>query len=181
MPTLASLTAIFLKAGNTTFGGGEPTIAALQRELCQRKGWLSPEQFALAFSLGRVTPGTNVLAFCAAAAWMLRGWTGAIAAVVAASAPSAVLSVWLTVAYEASGRNSIAHAAVLAVLAAVVGMMAAAVWLLIKPHCRSRVWPCALAIVACALLLREWMHLSPVQLMALGAVAGAVWKERETE
>src|SRR5581483_6974984 len=65
--TLARLTAVFFRIGNTTFGGGDPTMAALRRELVERKEWLTDEDYATAFALARVTPGTNVVAFCAAA------------------------------------------------------------------------------------------------------------------
>ena len=43
---------LFLRAGTTAFGGGDPTIAILQREFYRRE-WLSPDQFAIAFGLAR--------------------------------------------------------------------------------------------------------------------------------
>jgi hypothetical protein len=44
-------------------------MATLQRELCR----LSSEQFAIAFGLARLTPGTGVLAFYAAVLVSERG------------------------------------------------------------------------------------------------------------
>ncbi len=82
-PTLRKLTGVFLRVGNTTFGGGLPTMAALQRELVEENKWLSMEDYALAFSLARVTPGTNVIAFCAATGARIMGWRGALAATLA--------------------------------------------------------------------------------------------------
>jgi len=46
-----------------------------------RLGWLTLDQYGLAQSLAKITPGTGILAFCAATAWMLRRWTGALVAV----------------------------------------------------------------------------------------------------
>ena len=82
-PTLRKLTGVFLRIGNTTFGGGLPTIAALQRELVDGNHWLSLEDYALAFSLARITPGTNVIAFCAAPGARIMGLRGALAATLA--------------------------------------------------------------------------------------------------
>ena len=82
-PTLRKLTGVFLRIGNTTFGGGLPTMAALQRELVEQHDWLSPEDYALAFSLARVTPGTNVIAFCAATGARIMGLRGALAGALA--------------------------------------------------------------------------------------------------
>ena len=69
-PTLSELAWVFLRIGNTTFGGGDPTLAALQVEFVDRKKWLSAEDYGLAFSLARITPGTNIIAFCTGAGSM---------------------------------------------------------------------------------------------------------------
>lgn len=175
--TLPGLSWIFTKLGNTTFGGGDPTIAALQRELGERRRWLSDEQFALSFSLSRVTPGTNVLAFCAAAAYLLQGWAGAIFAVLGASAPAAVLAVWLTLGFESAGRNPYTNGAILAVLAAVVGMMVASALVLVKPSLTRSAWPRVVLLTGGTLLLREVWNFSPLQIMAVAAAVGVLWLE----
>src|SRR6266545_4318631 len=100
--SLARLTGIYLRVGNLTFGGGDPTMAALQNELVVRHGWLTPEKYALTYALARITPGTNVLAFCAGSGWYILGWRGAAAAVLAASLPSAIFTVLLTAGYDAA-------------------------------------------------------------------------------
>ena len=76
-PRLTGVTRLFFRVGVTVFGGGDPTIAILQREFYKRE-WLSPEKFGIAFGLARLTPGTNMLAFCAAAGWYLRALPGAL-------------------------------------------------------------------------------------------------------
>ena len=70
-------------------------MAALQSELVARRHWLDEEQYGLIYGLARVTPGTNLLAFSAAAAWKILGWVGAVAAVLAMTAPSAAIVVLL--------------------------------------------------------------------------------------
>ena len=74
-------------------------MAMLQRELIGRE-WITRADFALAYSLARVTPGTNVLAFCAATGARVLGLTGALAAVLAVTLPSAILAVLLTRGFE---------------------------------------------------------------------------------
>src|SRR5579871_5626486 len=98
-PTLLSLGWLYLRIGNTTFGGGTPTMAALQRELTERKNWITQEDFALAYSLARITPGTNILAFCAATASRILSFPGALLAVLAVTVPSAVLAVLISTGY----------------------------------------------------------------------------------
>ncbi|MCS7023993.1 MAG: chromate transporter [Bryobacteraceae bacterium] len=177
-PSFWSIFLIFLKAGNLTFGGGDPTMAILQREFCERRHWLTAEQYSLAYSLARVTPGTNVLAFCVAVARMMHGALAAVASVIAASGPSAVLVVWLTVFYQNSSGNPVAMLAVSAVLSAVVGMMLAAAVSLLRPHVKAGKWQRAAVFCASTIILREGFNLSPVQILALAVLGGALWKER---
>src|SRR3984957_8807141 len=121
-PRLIDVTTLFFRVGVTVFGGGDPTIAILQREF-YRRDWLSPEKFAIAFGLARLTPGTNMLAFCAATGWYLLGFGGALAAVLAITIPASVLVVWLTRAYDLTAHFRLAQAIAHAVLGAAVGTM----------------------------------------------------------
>ena len=175
-PRLLPLVLIYLRIGNLTFGGGDPTIAALQRELVVRKGWLGSGQFALAFSLARVTPGTNMLAFCAGAAWYLLGWPGAIAAVCAATIPSAILAVWLTRVFEIGSANPLSLGAINGTLSAAVGMMIAAAWLLARPRFRAGQRLRTLILVAGPAVLLLFFNFPPVAVLGLAVIAGLLWK-----
>ena len=99
-PSVKKLTEIFFRIGNTTFGGGYVTIGMLGRELVDTRRWISAEKFDLAFALARVTPGTNLIAFCAAIGALICGTAGAIGAVVALTAPSSALAVLIVYGFE---------------------------------------------------------------------------------
>jgi chromate transporter len=169
-PSLASLTGLYLKIGNTTFGGGDPTMILLQRELTAR-GWITREDFALAYSLARVTPGTNVLAFCAATGARVLGLGGALAAVLAVTLPSAVLAVLLARGFEAWRTHPLALAAIGGTVAAVSGMMWASVWLLVRPYLGLR----ALLFTGGAFLAAWKFHVTPVPVIFVAAAAGYMW------
>ena len=176
-PTLGRLGGLYFRIGNTTFGGGTPTIAALQRELTERQGWITQEDFALAYALARITPGTNVLAFCAATGARVLGISGAVAAVAAVTLPSAVLAVLLTMGYENWRSNATVMAAVGGTVAAVAGMMWVSVWLLVRPHFAC---PLRAAVFAGGAFLAAWkLGFTPVPIIITAAVIGFLWKERE--
>ncbi len=178
-PALGQLLGIFFRLVNFTFGGGDPTMAALQREMVERHGWLTADQYGLAYGLARVTPGTNVLACCAALAWMLRGWRGAVIAVVAGTIPSTILVVWLTWGYQSLKTNPVALNAIGGMLAAAVGMMFAAAWNLLRPAflAGNRVRSLPLAGGAAALIVAG---VAPVEVLALAAVLGYFWMGPES-
>jgi chromate transporter len=180
-PALHQIAALFLRIGNTTFGGGDPTMAALEREMVERRNWITGEQYGHCYSLARVTPGTNVLAFSAGAAWMVRGWLAAILAVMASSVPSAVLAVWLVHAYEMWSRNAAVQAMVGGVVAAVAGMMAAGAVFLFRNQVRHSPGAAGflrgLVLAGGAAVLVGVARFSPVAVLALAALAGLLWKE----
>ncbi len=173
-PSLAALARLYLKIGNTTFGGGDPTMALLQRELVGRQ-WITREDFALAYSLARVTPGTNVLAFCAATGARVLGLAGAFAAVLAVTAPSAILAVLLTRGFESWRDHPWAMAAVGGTVAAVAGMMWASVWSLMRPYLGFRV----LLFTGGAFLAAWRFHVTPVPVILVAALAGYLWTDKK--
>jgi chromate transporter len=173
-PSLAALTHLYLKIGNTTFGGGDPTMAMLQRELIGRK-WITREDFALAYSLARVTPGTNVLAFCAATGARILGLAGAFAAVLAVTLPSAIFAVLLTRGFETWRTHPWAIAAIGGTVAAVSGMMWASVWSLVKPYIGLR----ALLLTGGAFLAAWKFHVTPVPVILVAALTGYLWTENK--
>jgi chromate transporter len=112
MPTLAQIGIIFARYANLTLGGGSATAATMHRELVEKRRWLTDEQFTLCFALGRITPGTNLLAFCTGFGWMLRGASGAIVALLASSIPCAVLVAVLTALFSYWQDSPFAQAAI---------------------------------------------------------------------
>ncbi len=191
-PSLAALTAVFFKVGNSTFGGGPPTMAALQREFVDRHEWLSHEEYGLSFALARLTPGTNVMAFCAATGWQILGWAGAIMGTLSVTLPSAVIAVLITVGYENWRTNALALAAINGTVAAVAGMMLATVYTLVKPHMAASEHPTfgspaprlslirsvrAIAISGGSFVALWKFGLSPLQIIGIVLVIGLIWQD----
>jgi chromate transporter len=106
----------------------------LGRELVDRLKWITRKDFELAFALARVTPGTNIIAFCAATGMILRGWAGAFSCVLAVTGPSAALAVLLMQGFESWQGRPLVMAALAATVAAVTGAMWSTVWMLTRPH-----------------------------------------------
>jgi len=100
----------FLKLGLTSFGGPIAHLGYFRKELIERRGWLSDNQFGQLLAICQFLPGpaSSQLGFCIG---LLRaGWQGALLAFLAFTLPSAVLL--------------IAFAAILPMLSGVVGAAA---------------------------------------------------------
>jgi chromate transporter len=165
---------LYARIGNTTFGGGDPTMAALQGELFERK-WIDREQYGLVLGLARATPGTNILAFCAGTGWLVLGGFGAVLAVVGSSFPSSLVVMMLTAGYIAWRNNPWAMAAIGGMLAAATGLMVVAAFSLLKPHFKRDRWLRAIVLFGGSLVLSLRFGLTPIQVLGLAALAGALW------
>jgi chromate transporter len=99
-PTLSQTGSVFACYANLTLGGGSATTAVIHGEIVSRRRWVSEEQFALSFAMGRLTPGTNLLASYVGIGWMLGRWSGAIVVLLAASIPCTLIVVAITVLFS---------------------------------------------------------------------------------
>jgi len=111
VPSLASLTWLFLRVGNTTFGGGYASIAALQRELVEREGWITHDDFASRFRSAASRRGPTSSLFARPRGgefWECRAPSGPCSA---RRFPSAALAVLITQGYESGRSNAAAMAA----------------------------------------------------------------------
>jgi len=88
---LLELFLTFFKIGAVTFGGGLAMLPILDRELCQKKGWVSQDELIDYYAVGQATPGiiaVNVATFCG---HKLKGSLGGAVATLAVVAPSVIV------------------------------------------------------------------------------------------
>ena len=170
-PSWLRVAELFARYANTTFGGGSATIAVLYREL-ERRQWINADQFALSFALCRLTPGTNLLAFCTAVGWILRGMGGAMAALFASSIPCAGIVVLATALFDVWQRAGWAKAAIHGAVAAAVAVTVATAWTISRPHARPGTRVRASVTVTVAFLLHAVVGLSAMTILALAALFG---------
>ena len=173
-PTLAALAGVFARYANTTFGGGSATIAVLKHQIVDKRAWIDRDEFDLSYALSRLTPGTNLLAFCTAAGWTTRRWLGALVALLASSLPCSLLAVLVTVFYGELHDSVYFQAALSGALAAAVAIVVATAWVFAEPHVKAAPWKAA-AVVPAAVALSLGAGLSPVQVLLAAAAVGLAW------
>lgn len=177
-PSLMALARAFARYGNFTLGGGSATVATIREEIVVRRRWISEDQFALAFGLSRLTPGTNVLAFCAATGAMTRGFAGALVAVIAGSLPCSMIAVLATHFFSVLQRSPFFAAALGGALAAAVAVMVNTSWVLAQPHVKASIAK-GLVIVPGAIVMVTVFSVSAIHVLALAAIVGLLWPAKE--
>jgi chromate transporter len=171
-PSLKKIGDVFVRYANFTLGGGSATTAVIHGEIVGKRRWVSEEQFALSFALGRLTPGTNVLAFCVGIGWILRRWAGAIITLLAASIPCTIFVVIITVLFERWQENAFAQAAIKGAIAAAVAVTVKTVWTIAHPHFKLGNRIRVVLIGAAAFALQALAGISPINVLLLAAVVG---------
>jgi chromate transporter len=162
---------------NRTVGGGVASMELMRRSLGAR-GWLTDAEHALLIAVSRLTPGTNLLAYCATVGWTRHGLPGAVATLTAASLPSAVIAALLSaVLARVDGLPAVQVAlAVLGLVAAALVLSAA--WHLLAPFVRGRrPWWTAFGMAAAGALALAGV--TPIRVLLVLAVWGALTPERE--
>ncbi len=173
-PSLAGIADVFTRYANFTLGGGSATVAVMHRELLEKRRWLSPDDFTLCFALARLTPGTNLLAFCTGVGWLLRGMAGAVIALLAASIPCTVMVVVATALFSHWQDNCWAQAAIHGAIAAVVAITVKTCWTIAHPHFKGRARLRVVLVAAAAFLLYVWLAVPAIEVLLLAGVIGAV-------
>jgi chromate transporter len=179
-PRLAEIASVFARYGNLTLGGGSATIGVLQREIETKRPWINRGQFSLCYGLSRLTPGTNLLAFCTAVGWLTRRWSGAAVALLAASLPCSVMALAVSAVFELWARNQWAKVALHGALAAAVGIVFYTCWHLTRSNLSRSSAVRITVLLAGSIILQTVLRLAPIRVLLLAAVVGAVWPREDS-
>ena len=155
---------------NRTVGGGHASIELLRRTFTAR-GWLDAPSHGLIVAVSRLTPGTNILAYCVMLGWRYHRTAGAATALSAASIPAALVVLALTVTLVRVDRYPAVQALLaLGILVASVLVLASA-WSLTRPYLTTAAWRRALVITLVAAVLIV-LGATPVRTLLVAAAVG---------
>ena len=91
MPLLLDLFLTFFRIGAFTFGGGYAMLPMLQKELVEKKGWVTEEEMLDYFAVGQCTPGIIAVNTATFVGYKVKKVSGGIIATLGVVAPSLVI------------------------------------------------------------------------------------------
>ncbi|MCR0981144.1 chromate efflux transporter [Roseomonas populi] len=164
----------FYRAGSLVFGGGHVVLPLLERAFVPT-GWIGADAFLAGYGVAQAVPGPlfTFAAFVGAAQSLAPGGlVGAALALLAVFLPGILLMYGMLPFWEALRHQLVARAALQGVNAAVVGLLAAA---LFNPIWTSTVHtPADFAVALLAFAALVWWRVPAWLVVALTAAAGAV-------
>ena len=157
----------FFKIGLFTFGGGYAMIPIIRHEVIEKQHWIDDDQFVELLTLAQSAPGPISLNTSVFVGYKMRGYAGAIAALLGVVLPSFIILLIIAVYFSHIRDNA-------TVDAAFKGMRPAVVALIISPIVSlARGMGFWRYLVAAATAVAIWfLALSPIYLILAAAAVG---------
>jgi chromate transporter len=152
--------------------GGLASMELLRRSLGAR-GWMTDEGHALFVAISRLTPGTNILAYCVALGWQFAHWRGALVSLAAASIPASMLIALLSATLTHIDQLPIVRAIIAIALIVATLLVLATAWNLLRPYIKGTNAVRA-GIIAAIVTVLVLMKVTPVRILLVAAAFGVV-------
>ena len=166
----------FFKVGILTFGGGYAMLPMLQREVVERRGWITEDEVLDCYAIGQCTPGVIAVNTATYVGYRRRGVPGAIAATVGIVLPSLII---ITIIASVL-RNFADYPAVVHAFAGIrVAVAALVVQAVVKLGRKGVKGALGIGIFAASLIIMTVFSISPVYIVAAAILIGVAlaWKE----
>lgn len=173
MKTLISLFLIFARIGGFTFGGGYAMLPMMQKELVEKKKWVTNDEILDYFAIGQCTPGIIAVNTATFVGHKTKGLPGAIFATLGVITPSIVIIACIAAFISNFQELEIVQHAFGGIRAAVVALILSAV---IKVSKKSIVDIFTVIVFIAVTILSVFTDLSPIIFVITAAVCGIVIK-----
>jgi len=171
-----SALAFWFQLGWISFGGPAGQVAIMHRELVEQRRWISEGRFLHALNYCMVLPGPEAQQLATYIGWLLHGVRGGIAAGVLFVLPSLAILTTLAWTYLQYGSVPVVAAALYGMKAAVVAIVALAIYRLSRRVLKTR--PLRFIAIAALMLVAVLKISFPLVILAaavLGWVIHGLW------
>jgi chromate transporter len=165
---LRELAALFLKLGTISFGGPAAHIATMETEVVRKREWLTKQQFLDLLGAANLIPGPTSTEMAINVGFVRAGWAGLCVAGASFILPAAVITGAFAWAYVRFGGMPQAVSVLAGVKAAVIAVIAIAIWRLGK----TAVKDLGLAVLGGAALATFFLGVSPLVILFGGGLIG---------
>ena len=170
---------LFLRLGLTAFGGPAAHIALMQREVVEKRKWMSEQHFLDLMGATYLIPGPNSTEMAIHIGHERAGWKGLIVAGLAFILPAVIITSIFAWLYKRYGELPQVQPFVYGIKPAIIAIVLAAIYPLAKKSLKS----IELGVIGAAVLILSLLHFNEIYLMfgaGLLALALTYIKSRNT-
>jgi chromate transporter len=166
---------LFFKLGTISFGGPAAHIAMMEKEVVERRQWVTREHFLDLLGATNLIPGPNSTEMAIHIGFLYGGWWGLIVAGVSFIFPAFIITTGLAWLYVVYGSLPEITYLLYGIKPAVLGVVIDALWRLGKKAVKTRkLFTIALVVT----LIVEFYHLNEIIAILLGGIIGALWLQQ---
>lgn len=148
---LTELYLAFVKIGVFTFGGGLAMMPIMQRELIERRGWITDEELIDYFAIGQSTPGIIAVNVATFVGYKRLGVFGGIIGTLGVVTPSWVIIMLLAGAISSVDKYPLAQKALKGINVAVAALLTSVIVKFSKKTIKN-IWNALLMLLAFVLI-----------------------------
>ncbi len=165
----------FARVGACTFGGGYAMLPILQREVVEKRGWVTEDELMDYYAIGQCTPGVIAVNTSTFVGYKLHGVPGAVFATAGMVFPSLVIITTIAAFIRQFAHLEVVKHAFAGIRVAVCALVLQSVWKIAKKGVKDvftgAIFPVTFAAVA-------FFGLSPVLMVVLSGAAGILYGMR---
>ena len=178
-PSASELLRYFVRLGTTGFGGPIALVGAMERELVERRRWVSDQELKDGLAFSQLAPGPLAAQLAIYLGWVCGGIRGATLAGLGFVGPSFVMVVALAALYAKFGGIAWLQGAFYGVGAAVIAIIARSAWRLArKTLARDRLGWFLFSLMA---VVTAWREAEIVWVIVLCGVVSLSVKTRQQD
>ena len=170
--SLLSMFLTFAKIGAFTLGGGYAMVPIMEKEIVDRKGWLTREEFMDILIVAQSTPGLFAINMASHIGNKARGVLGGVVGSLGVALPSIVVILLIAMFFRTFKDNVYIEKIFMGIRPAVVALIAAPCFSMARTA-KISIYNLWIPIVACILITA--FGVSPIWIILVAGLAGYVW------
>lgn len=171
LPSVTRIFLVFLKIGTFAFGGVYSMLAFFERELVQKRRWMTHDDYIESIAIGQITPGAPIVNTGICIGYRLRKMRGALASTAGQIFTGTIVAILLAVFYMKIKEHPLLRSAMKGIGAAVVGLLLSIIFTMSKKVLSDYK---TLLVAVAAFILLALFRLSPIMIILTAGAAGYV-------
>lgn len=162
----------FAKIGSFTLGGGYAMVPVMQKEIVEKKSWLTNEEFMDILAVSQATPGLFAMNMASHIGYKTRGTSGGVVGSLGVALPSIIAILLIAMFFHAFKDNIYIEKIFRGIRPAVVALIAAPCFSMAKSAKinRRNIWiPFVSALLICT------FGVSPIWIILAAGVLGFIY------
>jgi chromate transporter len=167
----------FAKIGAFTIGGGLAMLPIIQKEVVERKHWISNDEFMDILAISQSAPGLIAVNFSIFFGYRFKGWKGSLISTIGCTLPPFLIILLIAMFFTNYQNNKVINAIFKGIRPVVVSLIAVPVFTM-AVQSKLNIWTGMLA--AAVMCLIAFLKVSPIYiLLTVAILAFAVSKHKE--